>query len=153
MVAPRASKRTAAALPFAAGAVYFAVVFAIGFLLGAMRVLIVVPRTGVRAAELAEAPLMLLATVLAARLVVRRFAIPPMIVTRLVTGFVALALLLLAELTMVVVARHESLSDYVASRDGVSGSVYVALLCLFALMPAILASRPIARLGSGGSRP
>jgi len=152
MDAPRASKRTAAR-PFAAGAVYFAVVFAVGFVLGAIRVLIVVPRTGVRTAELAEAPLMLLATVLAARLVVRRFAIPPMIVTRLVTGSVALALLLLAELAMVVIARHESLSDYVASRDRVSGSVYVALLCLFALMPAILASRPLARLGSGGSRP
>jgi hypothetical protein len=143
MDAPRASTRRAA-LPIAAGTVYFAVVFGIGFLLGAVRVLVIVPRTGVRAAELAEAPLMLLATVLAARAVVRRFAIPPMIVTRLVMGVVALALLLLAELGLVVIVQHQTLSDYVASRDPVSGSVYVGLLCLFALMPAILASRALA---------
>jgi len=143
MDTPRAAT-PGAALPIAAGAVYFAVVFGIGFLLGSVRVLVIVPRAGVRAAELAEAPLMLLATVLAARSVVRRFAIAPMIVTRLVMGVVALALLLLAELGMVVIVRHQTLSDYVASRDPVSGSVYIGLLCLFALMPAILASRALA---------
>jgi hypothetical protein len=143
MDAPRVDKPTGA-LPVAAGAVYFAMVFSAGFALGALRVLLVVPRTGVRAAELAEAPLMLLVTVLAARSVVRRFAMPPSMVTRLGTGCIALGLLLLAELGMVVIVQHQALSDYVASRDPVSGSVYVGLLCLFALMPAILASRPTA---------
>ena len=60
----------------AAGVVYFLVVFGAGFVLGAIRVLWVVPRMGVRGAELLEMPIMLIVTVLAARWVVRRFALP-----------------------------------------------------------------------------
>ena len=55
-----------------AAAFYFALVFGAGFVLGMVRVLGVAPRLGTRAAELIEAPLMLAATVLAARWTVRR---------------------------------------------------------------------------------
>jgi hypothetical protein len=151
VIAP--ARKPARTRPVAAGAVYFAVVFAAGFVLGSVRVLLVVPRTGVRAAELAEAPLMLWVTIVAARFVVRRFAMPPVLLTRLVTGCTALGLLLLAELGMVVLVQQQTLGGYVASRDPVSGSVYVGLLCLYALMPAILARRPAARAGRLGSRP
>ena len=52
---------------------YAAIVFGVGFLLGSIRVFLVIPHIGVRWAELLEAPLMLLASFLAARFIARRF--------------------------------------------------------------------------------
>jgi hypothetical protein len=122
-----------------AGAVYFALVFAAGFVLGTIRVLWVVPRFGERTAELMEAPLMLVVTILAARWMVRRFAVPPVPWRRLGTGLVALGMLLAAEFTMVLKVSGLSLSDYLASRDPVSGTVYAILLGVFAVMPLLVA--------------
>jgi hypothetical protein len=44
-----------------AGAAYFALVFGTGFALGTIRTLWIVPRLGIRTAELLEAPFMLVA--------------------------------------------------------------------------------------------
>jgi hypothetical protein len=118
-----------------AGALYFVLVFGAGFALGTLRVLFVVPRLGVRTAELIEAPFMLAVTFLAARWTVRRLAVPPMWVPRLVMGCVALALLLIAEFTLVLGIRGMTMRDYFATLDPVSGTVYYALLGVFALMP------------------
>ncbi len=86
-------------------------------------------------------PFMLVAIVLAARFVIRRFALPASALVRLGTGVIALGLLLAAELLLAVALQDRSLSDYIASRDPVSGSVYLAMLLLFAAMPLILARR------------
>ena len=59
-----------------AGVFYFALVFGAGFVLGPMRILWVVPRFGVRMAELLETPIMLVVTIFAARWIVRRLAVP-----------------------------------------------------------------------------
>jgi hypothetical protein len=83
-----------------AGALYFAVVFGAGFVLGPIRILWAVPRFGRRVAELMETPLMLAVIIVAARAIVRRLAIPPAPARRLGMGSVALALLLIAELTL-----------------------------------------------------
>lgn len=48
------------------GIAYFAIVFGTGFALGTVRTLWIVPRIGVRTAELLESPLMLVAIVFAA---------------------------------------------------------------------------------------
>ena len=58
-----------------AGIAYFALVFGTGFLLGIIRVPFLVPRLGVRTAELIEMPFMFVAILFAARYVVRRFAL------------------------------------------------------------------------------
>ena len=122
-----------------AGLAYFALVFGAGFVLGALRVSLLVPRFGERISELAEMPLMFAVVVFAARFVMRRFAVPPSIPARLGTGLLALALLLAAELLLAVVLQERSLADYIASRDPVSGSVYLAMLGLFALLPVLVA--------------
>lgn len=122
-----------------AGLAYFALVFGAGFVLGALRVTLIVPRLGERIAALGEMPLMFVVTLVAARFVVRRFAVPPSMPARLGTGLLALVLLLAAELVLAVVLQERSLADYIASRDPVSGSVYLAMLGLFAIMPVLVA--------------
>lgn len=118
-----------------AGVTYFALVFGAGFLLGMVRVPLLVPRLGERWAELAEMPVMAAVIVLAAGHVLRRF---PEVRTRTqsaAVGLVALWLLVSAELSLALLIQDRSLGDYVASRDPVSGSVYVALLLVYAAMP------------------
>ena len=121
-----------------AGAIYFALVFGTGFLLGAIRVPLLVPRLGMRNAELLEMPVMLVVILVAARFVVRRFALPPSAGVRVPVGVLALALLIAAELLLALAVQNQSLAQYIISRDPVSGSVYLAMLAVFAAMPLIL---------------
>jgi len=117
---------------------YFALVLGTGFVLGMIRVPFLVPRLGERYAELLEMPFLFVAIVLAARYVVRRFALPAGMPVRLKVGFAALAMSVLAELLLATALQGRSLAQFIASRDPVSGSVYLGMLLLFALMPSIL---------------
>jgi len=121
-----------------AAVAYFALVFGAGFVLGTVRVLLLVPQLGERSAELMEMPLMILVSVFAARFVIRRFALPPRWPERLLVGAIALVLLLCAELLLAVVMQDRSLSEYVAARDPVSGLAYLLALLVYAAMPCIL---------------
>jgi hypothetical protein len=120
---------------------YFATVFAAGFALGTIRTLWVVPRLGMRTAELMETPLMLVVSYLAARWVVRRLRLPPAPGTRLGVGFIALGLLLTAELAVVLRLRGLTIGEYVAGRDPVAGTVYLVMLGVFTLMPLLVRPR------------
>ena len=104
------------------GALYFAAVFAVGFVLGTIRTLWVTPRIGARTAELIESPIMLVVAVLAARAVVRRHAGLTNWMNWLSVGLFALALMLLVEFTVVLWVRGLSLAQYVATRDPVSST-------------------------------
>lgn len=95
-------------------------------------------RLGTRYAELLEMPLTLVATVFAARYVVRRFSLPFDPPNRALVGVLALTVLVGAELMLVYLLQGLSPFSYVSSRDPVSGSVYAAMLALFALMPLIV---------------
>ena len=122
---------------------YFALVMGAGVLLGSVRVLFVVPHLGERWAELAEMPIMAMVIFVAAGYILRRY---PEVQTRgraLVVGFTALALSVSAELVLAVVLQSQSLAEYLASRDKISGSVYLAMLVVFALMPRLRLARPI----------
>ena len=119
---------------------YFGIVFGMGFVLGPVRVLWLVPRVGERWAELIEAPVMLTVIVLAARWLVRRFPADRRI-SYLWWGLGALALVIAAELTVVLALRGLTLSEYLTTRDPVAGGVYLANLALFAIMPWFLAGR------------
>jgi hypothetical protein len=124
---------------------YFALVFGAGFALGSFRVPFLVPRIGERIAELIEMPFMLVVVWLSARFIIRRFALPTATSVRLGVGMVALGLLVAAEVSLAVVLQGQSLGAYLASRDRVSGSVYLAMLVLLSVMPLILARVQLAR--------
>ena len=130
-----------------AGLTYFALVFGAGFVLGAIRVPFLVPRLGERIAELIEMPFMFVIVLLSARFVAIRFSLPAGASARLCVGLLALGLLLVAEFLLAVTTQDRSLREYIVSRDPISGSVYLAMLVLFALMPFILV-----RVNSGGER-
>jgi hypothetical protein len=121
-----------------AGLCYFALTFGAGFVLGPLRMLVLVPRVGARVAELAELPVMIVVTWLAARWTIRRFHVPSSTRLRLVMGALALALLLAAELSLVQPLRGLTLEQYFATRDPVSGTAYYATLVLLSLMPIIV---------------
>jgi hypothetical protein len=120
---------------------YFAIVFGAGFVLGPIRIWWVVPRFGTRMAELMEAPIMLVVTIITARWIVRRLALPSTPSSRLGMGCIALGLMLVAEFTLVLWLRGLSITEYLASRDPVSGTIYYLLLAVFAIMPLLVARR------------
>ena len=123
----------------AAGLAYFAFVFGAGFCLALIRIPILEPRFGSRWAELVEMPFMLVAILLAARWVVRRFSVPPAAGERLGMGFLALACMLAAEFGLVLSLRGMTIGQYFATRDPVSGTAYYLALAAFALLPLALA--------------
>lgn len=124
-----------------AGALYFALVFGAGFVLGTIRILWIVPRLGTRTAELIEAPMMFVVTILAARWVTRRLSLPPAAATRLGVGFIALGFLLVAEFTFVLWLQGLTIHEYFASRDPVAEVVYFIMLGAFAVMPVFVARK------------
>jgi hypothetical protein len=124
-----------------AGVLYFALVFGAGFVLGSVRTLWVVPRFGARTAELMETPIMFVVTIVAARWVVRRLAIPPKASSRLGMGCIGLGLMLVAEFTLVLWLRGVSINEYLASQDPVSGTVYYLMLGVLCIMPLLVARK------------
>ncbi|HXY06960.1 MAG TPA: hypothetical protein VEI52_03825 [Terriglobales bacterium] len=122
------------------GTLYFALVFAVGFVLGAIRTTWIVPRMGARRAELMEMPIMLVVTIIAARWAVLRFGVPPVPSIRLGMGCIALVLMLVAEFGLMLWVRGLSIRQYLATRDPVSGTVYYAMLVVFAIMPLLVVS-------------
>lgn len=124
--------------------VYFASVFAVGFVLGVVRVLLVVPALGERAAELTEMPFMIAVSLAVAWRLARRW--PLAVPAALASGVLALVFLLGAEAALAVVVRGLNFAEYLAARDPVSGAAYLAALVVFMLAPSVVAWR--LRVGS-----
>jgi hypothetical protein len=120
-----------------AGFVYFALVLGTGFVLGVFRVSFLVSSIGERWAELAEMPIMAAVIFFSAGYVLRRFREVNFPGQSLVVGFLALALTVCAELGLAAVLQTQTLVEYLVSRDKVSGSVYLVMLIVFALMPRL----------------
>ena len=80
-------------------------------------------------------------TIVAARWIVRRLAVLSTLSSRLGMGGIALGMLLVAEFTFVLWLRNISINEYLANRDPVSGTVYYAMLGVFALMPLLVARK------------
>lgn len=121
---------------FRAALVYFLLVFGAGFALAFIRIPFFVPAVGQRSAELLEMPVMLMVIVLSSRRLAGR---NPHLgrAARLAAGLAALVMLAAAELVVALLMSGLSPEQYVASRDPVSGSVYLASLIFFGIAPAL----------------
>jgi len=122
-----------------AGSVYFGVLFALGFALGTVRVLMVAPRIGELAATAAEAPVMLLASWLACGWIVRRWSVPYRLSDRTVMGAWFLGLLLAAELLLGLTLFGRTAAEQWAALTSPAGLLGLAAQLAVALFP--MASR------------
>jgi hypothetical protein len=120
----------------AAGAAYFVIVFALGFALGTLRVLVVAPRLGTTLAVLLEAPVMLAASWPSARWCIRRFGVAGTLRARLSMGLAAFALLMIAELAVGMALFHRSLGGHLAAYLTLDGALGLGAQVIFALIPA-----------------
>jgi hypothetical protein len=126
----------------AAAALYFAIVYGVGFVLGPVRVLWLEPRLGATLAVLCEAPLLLLAIVLAARRVPRRMGLGGDPVALWGMGVAALALQQAADLGPGIGLRGITPAGQLRQFATPAGLVYAALLLAFAAMPALIGRGP-----------
>lgn len=121
--------------PIRWAALYFCAVFGAGFALGPVRVLWLEPRLGARAAELLEAPFMLLVIIMAGRWVGGSLRRQASAGQALATGLLAAGLVLAADLAVGTGLRGMTWVEVFTTRDPVSGPVYYALVALTALAP------------------
>jgi len=117
-----------------AAASYWAVVFALGFVLGTVRVLWVIPRIGMVPATLLELPVILAASWFAAGWLVRRFALKAG-GEALAVGALAFAILMAAECALAGVLSGQSPAQWLAGLAEPHAVLGLAGQVLFALMP------------------
>jgi hypothetical protein len=120
---------------YAAGCLYFAVMFSLGFLLGPLRILVMEPLVGPALAVLAEAVPMVAAMYVVAPWAARLGGTPPDAAPRLIMGLVALALLVLAE--TVAAALLFGRMDWGARLRTTEGLIGYGLMLLYTLMPLL----------------
>jgi hypothetical protein len=113
---------------------YVASVFAIAFVLGALRVSFVTPRVGDLAAVMIEIPFMLTASWIICAKVVTRFGVPALLGPRIVMGLVAFTVLMVGE-TLLGLAIGRSLESQIAAYRMPAAWVGLAGQFLFACVP------------------
>jgi hypothetical protein len=128
-----------AAMPLLPGLIYFALVFALGFLLGIARTLFLqaVPGAGRLTGVLIELPIMLGASWFLCRDLIRRFAVASTVVARAVMGGWAFALLLLAELLVGALLFGRGPAQHFALYAEASYALGLLAQIGFGLMPLI----------------
>jgi hypothetical protein len=127
-----------------ASVLYFALIFGLGFLFGAVRIMFLAPRYGGETAVLIELPIMIAASFAVAFWLSRAFNIRPWI-ARLLMGLIAFALLLSAELAL---GMSEGMSpqEWLALTTQAPGLWGLLAQCVFAICPALV---PMRAQGSG----
>lgn len=118
-----------------AGVTYAATGFAIGCLLGAVRILVLAPRVGATAAVLLEVPIILAASWCLSSIWMKRLDIGAEIRTRILVGAVAFVTLMTLEVMLWTGLFHRSIGAYLAGLKSLAGAIgFVAQLC-FATFP------------------
>lgn len=117
------------------GILYFAIVFAAGFLLGTFRVFVLLPLIGELAAVALELPIILIISWLVCRRLISRFSVPATASQRLAMGALAFCLLMLAEVGLSVLVFDRSGAEYLAHLLTAPGLLGLAGQVAFALLP------------------
>jgi hypothetical protein len=117
------------------GLAYFALIFAIGFALGAIRIIYVIPRFGELPAVLLELPVMLASAWLICGWLVIRCRVPDRTAPRLAMGATAFAALMLAELALAMLLFGRTPAQHLDSYRSVAALFGLAGQLLFAGFP------------------
>jgi len=120
-----------------AGVVYFAVIFALGFVLGTIRVFVTAPFIGDPWATLIELPVMLSASWWWSVRTIRRYQVPQTLAVRVSMGLLALTLLLSAEAALSVVAFGRDLAAHFAEYMRVGPMLGLLAQLAFAAFPVL----------------
>ncbi len=120
-----------------AAAIYFALVFAVGMVLGPPRVLWLEPWLGKALAVLLEAPLLMAAMWFAARLAPAWAGVDGDWVSFLSIGVIALVLQQMADLAVGFGLRGMTFADQLEYFSTPAGMIYAFTLVAFAVMPLI----------------
>jgi hypothetical protein len=121
-----------------AAVLYFLIVFGVGFILGPVRIFWLEPLIGQTAATLCEAPLLLAAMMFAALWVPSKFGIGTDTWSLVNMGLMALGILILADITVGTAIRGTTWAAQFAYFATPAGLMYLGLLVVFALMPALI---------------
>ena len=120
-----------------AGALYFIVIFALGFMLGVVRTVFLNAYSGIDrlTGVLIELPIMLLARWLVSGIIIRRFAVASAVNARAVMGATAFALLIGAEMLVGVLMFERTMAEHFQLYREPSYLAGLLAQVLFALMP------------------
>lgn len=133
---------------------YTLLVFSAGFLCGMIRVPFILPMLGDRHAQLLEMPIMFLAMRRSARFIVNSLhhgeqeqeTAKPSMLNFVAVGLLGLIQMVAAEMGLYLWMHwHEgkTFADWVRDRDAVAGSVFFAMLGIYAALPALVAQEQI----------
>ena len=125
----------------AAGLLYAVLVFGVGFALGTIRVLILVPHLPATLAVLVETPAILAVSWWLSSWCSARFGVERGTGARLTMGIVAFTVLMLEELTLSVVLFARPAGAYLSSLISVPGAIGLAAQVAFAFFPLLQARR------------
>lgn len=122
-----------------AACAYFASVFALAFVFGTLRTLVLMALPGLSplAAVAVEVPLILAASWWLCGVVLRRWPVPADWLHRGVMGGVAFVLLQLTEAALALAMLDRSLAGYIASFHGAAAWLGLAAQVAFALVPLL----------------
>lgn len=116
---------------------YFGLVFALGFVLGALRTVLLTPRLGATRAVMLELPVMLTASWLVCGRAIRRHAVPADAGRRGAMGGLAFGLLMLAELALGRFGFRRSPAEQLARFRSADGALGLAGQVAFGLFPLV----------------
>jgi hypothetical protein len=128
-----------------AGVAYTLVVFALAFLLGVIRVLIVAPRIGEFAAVALEVPITLTASWAVAPRLVRAFGVRPDRGARAAMGAAAFVLLMALEWALALLVFGRGVAETLATYGTAAGVLGLAGQVGFAFVPLLQAGDQLAR--------
>ncbi len=121
-----------------AASAYFLALFALGFVLGTIRVIFVAPRVGELAATIAEVPVMLIAAYFACGWAIRRWQVSPATAIRLAMVPWFLALLFAFEALLGATLFGRSVAEQWTSLRSPAGLVGISAQVIAALLPLIV---------------
>ncbi len=124
-----------------AATVYFFTLFALGFVLGTVRVLIVVPQIGDLAATLMEVPVMLGAAFFLCRWVVGRWQVSPDLAARGAMALWFLLLLVLFETLLGIALFGRTLAEIWSGLATPAGLIGLTAQAIAALLPLFVGRR------------